>query len=46
VAQRFRLVFMDGTADEVDAAGLTVAWIKGKIRAAEKKTHLLKIEEV
>jgi len=46
VAQRFRLVFMDGTAEDVEAMGLTVAWIKGKIRAAEKKTYLLKVEEV
>jgi len=46
VAQRFRLIFTDGTAEEVDAIGLTVAWIKGKIRAAEKKTYLLKVEEV
>jgi len=46
VAQgKFRLIFLDGTTDEVEAAGLTVAWIKGKIRAAEKRTHLLKVEE-
>jgi len=46
VAQKFRLIFMDGTTEEVDAIGLTVAWIKGKIRAAEKRTYLLKVEEV
>jgi len=37
---------MDGTSDEVEAAGPTVAWIKGKIRAAEKKTYLLKVEGI
>jgi hypothetical protein len=37
---------MDGTSEDVDAVGLTVAWIKGKIRAVEKKTYLLKVEEV
>jgi len=46
VAEKFKLIFTDGTTEEVDAIGLTIAWIKGKIRAAEKKTYLLKIEEV
>jgi hypothetical protein len=45
VAQKFRLIFMDGTTEKVDAIGLTVAFIKGIIRAAEKKTYLLKVEE-
>lgn len=44
--QRFRLIFIDGSLEEVDAIGLTVAWIKGKIRAAEKGTYLLKVEEI
>jgi len=46
VPQKFRLIFTDGTSEEVDATGLTVAWIKGKIRAAEKRTYLLKVETV
>jgi len=37
---------MDGTVEVVHAVGLIVAWIKGKILAREKKTWLLKVEEV
>lgn len=44
--QKFRLVFTDGTSEEVGATGPTVAWIKGKIRAVEKRTYLMKVEEV
>jgi len=44
--QKFKLIFMDGTEEPIEAVGLMVAWIKGKIRAAEKRTYLLKVEEV
>jgi len=44
---RFRLDFMDGSAEMVEMPfGLWVAWFKGRIRAREKGTHLLKVEEV
>ena len=42
---RWKLLFMDGTTEEVEAIGLVMAWIKGKIWAREKKTWLLKVEE-
>lgn len=44
--RKFRLMFLDGTMEEVEAVGLVVAWFKGKIWAREKKTWLLKVEEV
>ena len=43
---RWKLLFTDGTTEEVEAVGLVVAWIKGKIWAREKKTWLLKVEEM
>ena len=36
-------MFTDGTTEEVEAVGLVIAWIKGKIRAREKRTWLLKV---
>ena len=44
--KKWRLLFMDGTVEEVKAFGLFSAWLQGKIRATEKKTALLKVERV
>ena len=44
--RKFRLTFTDGTTEVVEAVGLAVAWVKGRLRAAEKRTYLLKVEEV
>lgn len=45
-SQKFRLIFMDGITEDVVATDFTSAWIKGRIRAAEKKTYLLKVEKI
>lgn len=43
---KFRILFTDGSTEVVDVPGLISAWIFGKIRAWEKKTYLLKVEEI
>jgi len=43
---KFRLLFMDGTTETIESIGLFLAWFKGKLRAAEKRTVLFKVEEV
>jgi len=44
--RKFRLVFTDGSIETIETVGLWLAWFKGKLRATEKKTALLKVEEV
>lgn len=44
--RKWKLLFTDGTTEEVEAVGPVTAWIKGKIWARERGTWLLKIEEV
>jgi len=44
--RKWRLLFMDGTTETIESIGLFLAWFKGKLRAAEKRTVLLKVEEV
>lgn len=44
--KKWKLIFMDGTVEEVKAFGLFSAWLQGKIRATEKKTVLLNVERV
>jgi len=46
IIQKFKLIFTDGTTETIEAIGLWLAWFKGKLRAAEKGTVLLKVEEV
>jgi len=46
ILQKFKLIFIDGTTETIEAIGLWLAWFKGKLRAAEKGTVLLKVEEV
>lgn len=43
---KFKLSFADGTEEAIDSVSLWLAWFKGKVRAAEKRTVLLKVEEV
>lgn len=44
--RRFRLEFLDGTTEVVETIGLWLAWFKGKVRAREKDTVLMKVERV
>lgn len=37
---------MDGTTEVVETIGLWLAWFKGKVRAREKDTVLMKVERV
>jgi len=42
--QKYKLIFTDGTIETVETIGPWLAWFKGKLRAAEKRTVLLKVE--
>jgi len=44
--RKFKLTFLDGSTETVETVGLWLAWFKGKVRAAEKDTVLVKVEEV
>ena len=44
--KKWKLIFMDGTVEEVKAFGKFSAWLQGKVRAAEKKTVLHNIERL
>jgi len=46
ILQKYKLIFTDGTTEPIEAVGLWLAWFKGKLRAAEKGTVLLRVEEV
>jgi len=46
ILQKFKLIFTDGTTETIEAIGLWLAWFKGKLKAVEKGTILLKVEEV
>jgi len=43
--QKFKLIFFDGSSEMVEAMSLWLAWFKGKVKAAEKGTVLVKVEE-
>jgi len=45
VLREYKLIFADGSTEKVETISLWLAWFKGKLRAAEKGTVLLKIEE-
>jgi len=44
--RKFKLKFMDGSEETIEAISLWLAWFKGKIRAVETGTVLLTVEEV
>jgi len=46
ILQKFKLIFTDAMTETIEAIGMWLAWFKGKLRAAEKRTVLLKVEEV
>lgn len=44
--RKYRLTFFDGSTETIETIGLWLAWFKGKIRAREKDTVLVKVERV